>query len=59
MKNRVNQISFDTKPPRYVLILERLDGTWNVLEDDEKVLRAYLPKWDERASLHRAFTRQT
>jgi len=58
MKNRVPQITFASKPPRYVLIVERADGTYNVMEDDEKTVRAYRPKKDERVSVHRAFVRQ-
>ena len=53
---KVPQITFTTTPPRWVLIIEREDGTFNVLEDDEKTLRAYRPKRDEKASLHRAFS---
>jgi len=53
--SKVRQITFEVAPPRWVLIIEREDGTFNVLEDDEKTLRAYRPKRDERTSLHRAF----
>ena len=58
MKNRVPQIQIEAKPPRYVLIIERIDGTFNIMEDDEKVLRSYRAKHDERTSLHRASVRQ-
>lgn len=53
MKNRVQQLTFATKPPRWVLIVERADGSWNVMEDTEKELRAYRPKRDEQVKLHR------
>jgi hypothetical protein len=59
MKKRVKQITFEARAPRHVLIVERTDGSWNVLEDDEKALRAYRPKRDERVSRHRAFVRRT
>jgi len=54
---KVRQITIETTPPRWVLIIERTDGTFNVLEDEEKVLRAYRPKRDESTSLHRALVR--
>lgn len=53
-----NQIVFETKPPRFVLFVERLDGSYNVYEDTEKELRAYRPRKGERTSLHRAYVRR-
>lgn len=60
MKNRAKQITFDTPvaPPRFVMFLDRDDGTFNVFEDDEKTLRAYRPRRGERVSIHRAFVRR-
>lgn len=51
--SKVRQINIATIPPRYVLIVERADGTWSVMEDSEQELKRYRPKQDETTSLHR------
>ena len=56
---KVKQITFKAPAPRHILIVERADGSWNILEDEEQVLRAYRPKRDEKVSRHRAFVRRT
>jgi hypothetical protein len=45
--------------PRYVMLVERIDGTFNVFEDDLQALKGYRPKRGERTSIHRAFVRST
>ena len=57
-RNRVPRITFQAAPPRHVLIIERADGSFAVLEDTEQALRAYRPKRDEQISRHRAFVRR-
>lgn len=54
---KVKQIEIKAAPPRWVLFVEREDGTWNVHEDTEQALRAYRPRRGERTSLHRAYVR--
>ena len=55
---KVKQITIETKPPRYVMFLEREDGTFNVFEDDEKALRSYRPRRGESVSIHAAYVRR-
>ena len=56
---KVKQITFAAPAPRHILIVERADGTWNILEDEEQALRAYRPKRGENVSRYRAYVRRT
>lgn len=59
MTRKIQRLDFKSKAPRHILIIERPDGTFNILEDEESVLRAYRPKRDENISRHRATVRQS
>lgn len=58
MKKRAPQITFKSAPPRYIMFVEREDGSWTVFEDEQKTLAAYRPRRGEHTSTHRAYVRR-
>jgi len=55
-KARFNTSEGVLKEPVFKLLIEKADGSFRVLIDDEKVLKGYRPKKDEQTRLFRCWT---
>lgn len=55
--SKVPRIEIPSREPRYVMFVERADGTFNVFEDTLEALKGYRPKRGERTAIHRAYVR--